>query len=725
MPNIPQIISQLNLLRNGDFSHYVDATTSPAGSGSVVFPLLTAHWRSLSNTTTVIPATVIVPDDPHRFLRIAKSDTIEQDVIDQSFFVKPSLREFTGTSTGVTVGATKIITISMSAAAFEVSEPSPSPGTTPPVVRTQPGDEIQLVNISAPASSGTYRVVAYNSSTSVDIVAKAGTDPATFGIANSVRILRKLDVFLVDLTVVFSVPTAQTADAIEPVAHIIRELPMPETDIPPVTIVTGAPVEYDEVTLSAGAVAKQIVCRLTNIEFIRSPRGLRLSLENTIGSTSDIADVGLYVGNYHLPVSTVSPAARGNVVTPLIPGPDHIHLLTGKGDLILMRAGSTAPEGYKKLKEELAFQRVSAVTITYDAGSDTSEVTIPGWAVPADELSGTYEIVFTDAAPAAPAKPGPLDVSVRMSDIAFNFVGGAQIDLTGILGTETVIFNTGGSPPFPVTLTEGTEFGAGIPTAGTTVAESLAIAINTDVNLGPIMTASASGAVVQVVTNAAYTNDADLLTDFGLLGETVTGATWVELNTATTTTQFRTVKSAVFSAPGDLSPRSGDAVFVVATAPLLATPAANAGDFRKPTKEGFGAIEGTSSTIMEIDTDGVAVNDIITFVDEDGDPLAPFFGQGPVYRVTLVDLAEGEVTVVDIGGGTTNIGPYTVDPANRYIVEKASGNHTHYAQQANLEERTLEAGGANSNTARGSHGHQMYEDDTIPQYRKFIICEKL
>lgn len=715
MPNIPQIISQLNLLRNGDFSHFVETTTSPSPPATV-FPLLLAHWDFSAGSGTIVTPAAIVPDDPHRYVRMSVGAVMEQVVLDHSFFVKPSVREFDGTSSGVAAGPPKIITITVTASAFEVSEPSPAPASAPAVVRTQPGDEIQLVNFTNPASSGTYRVVAYNSPTSIDIVAKAGTDSTSFAVADTIRILRKLDVFLVDLTVVFSVPTAQTASVIEPVANIVRELPMPETAISPITIVTGAPVEYDEVTLSPGALAKQVVCRLANVEFVRSPRGLRLSFENTGGGTSDIADVGLYVGNYHLPVSVVSPAPRGSVITPMIPGPDHLHLLTGKGDLILMRAGSMAPPGYKKLKEELAFQFTS-VTISYDASSDLSEIRVAGWAVPADELSGTYEIVFTDATPAAPARPGPLDVSVRMSDITFDFVGGAEIDLAGLLAGETVTFDVGGTVGYgPVVFTEGVDF---------TNAAELADAINLNATLAPLMTSSATGTVVQVFTDTAYTNDAALLAALGTLGDTVTGASWTELNAGPATAQFRTVKSAVFTTPGDLSSRSGSSVFVVATAPLLATPVADAGSFRKPTKEGFGAIEGTTSDIMEIDTDGVSVNDIITFVDEDGTPLAASGGQGPVYRVISINLSEGEVTVVDIGGGTTNVGAYTTDPANRYVVEKASGNHTHYAQQANLEERDLTSGGSNNNTARGAHGHQMYEDDTIPPYRKFIICEKL
>ena len=727
MPNIPQIISQLNLLRNGDFSRYVASTTN-AVAVPTIFPSLLAHWRQVGGaaSATIIPATTVVPDDPHRFVRMPTAMTIEQDVLDQSFFTKPSVREFDGTVDLVAAGP--VLTIEFSTLSpFEVNEPTPAPATVPAAVRTKPGDEIQLVNFTNPGSSGGYRVVEYVDENTVKVVAKAGTDPSSATATDVIRILRRLDVFLVDLTVVFSVPTGQTEDDIEPAANIIRELPMPEEIILPLTtLVVGAPTAYDDVTLSAGAAAKQIVCRLTNTEFVRAPRGLRLSLENTVGKNVDVADVGLYVGNYHLPVSTTIPAARGSAVTPLIPGPDHLHLLTGRGDLILMRAGSQAPEGYKKLKEELAFQSTT-VTIAYVSATDTSTVTVNGWAVPPTELSGTYEIVFTDPTPAAPAKPGPLDMSVRMSDIVFGFVGGVEIDLTGVGGVETVTFDDTTNPPTygPIVLTHGTDFAAGIPT-GYTAAESLAKAINDEATLGPLMTASASGNVVQVVSNTAYTNDAALLLALGDLNDTVTGGSWRELDNGPPATQFTTVKSAFFTVPGDLSARTGTAVLVVASAPLLAGPVSDAGEFKKPTKAGDGAVEGTiSATTLQIDVDGVAVNDLLTFVDDDGDPLAPVGSQGPTYRVTAIDLSEGEVTVVDVTGGATNVGQYVVDPANRYVIEKASGNHTHYAQSANIDERALKAGGANDNTARGVHGHQMYADDTIPPYRKFIICEKL
>jgi len=717
MPNIPQIISQPNLLRNGDFSHYVDSTVSPSPSAEV-FPSLLAHWNQIgvgAAGVSIIPAATIVPDDPHRFVRMLPGEAIEQDILDHSFFRKPSEREFDGTVTAVAAG---VLTISTGAfTAFEVNEPTPAPLALPAAVQTQPGDEIQLVNFTNPASSGKYRVVAYNSPTSIDVVAVSPTDSSTAAPADVIRILRKLDVFIVDLTVVFSVPIGQTASSIEPSLIVRRELPMGNITVLPLSsLVVGVPTAYDDVTLSPGAVAKQIVCRLTNAEFIRSPRDLSFRLSNIVFGPVDVADVGLYVGNYHLPVSTVSPAPRGSVATPLIPGPDHLHLLTGKGDLILMRAGSQAPAGYRKLKEELAFQRVTAgVTISYDAGSDTSTITIPGWAVPADELSGTYEIVFTDPAPAPPARPGPLDVSVRMSDIVFSLIGGAEIDLAGLLAGETVTFDVGGVAGYgPITLTEGIDF---------TDAATLAAAINSHVTLGPLMAASFSGTVVAVLDKGGYTS-ATLLAALGTLADTVTGSSWQELNGGAPTVQFKTVKSAVFTTNGDLSSRSGDEVLVVATAPILAAPVSSAGLFRKPTKAGDGAIE-ASSTVLEIDVDGVSVNDILTFVDDDGNPLPPVGGQGPTYRITAIDLTEGQVTVVDVTGGSTDIGPYTVDPANRYVIEKASGNHTHYAQQSNIEERELDAGGANNNTARGQHGHQMYADDAIPPYRKFIICEKL
>lgn len=724
MPNIPQIISQPNLLRNGDFSHFVASTVSPATAD--VFQSLLAHWRQINVAAagvSRIPVTTIVQDDPHQFIRLLPGEEIEQDILDHSFFRKPSEREFDGSISGVAAG---VLTISTGATpAFEVAEPSPAPLAAPAVVRTQPGDEIQLVNFTNPASSGKYRVVAFNSSTSISVVAVSPTNSATAAAADVIRILRKLSVFVIDLTIVFSVPTGQTASSIEPSLIVHRELPMADVTVTPLpSLVVGVPTAYDDVTLSPGAVAKQIVCRLTNAEFIRSPRSLSVNLANTVAGPVDVADVGLYVGNYHLPVSTSSPAPRGSVVTPLIPGPDHLHLLTGKGDLILMRAGSQAPEGYRKLKEELAFQFVSNVSVVYDSGSDTSTITIPGWAVPADELSGTYEIVFTDPSPAAPGKPGPLDVSVRMSDIVFSLIGGAEIDLAGLLAGETVTFDTGGAVYGPVTLTEGIDFGAAVhPTL--TVAESLAKAINDHVTLGPVMSASAAGTVTSVLDDGGYTSDATLLAAHGLLGDTVTGASWRELNGGPATTQFKTIKSAVFTTKGNLSSRNTDAAYIVATAPILVAPVSSAGAFRKPTKAGDGAIE-VSSTVLEIDVDGVSVQDILTFVDDDGDPLPPAAGpQGPTYRITAVNLTEGQVTVVDVTGGTTNVGAYTVDPANRYVIEKASGNHTHYAQQSNIEERQLDAGGASNNTARGQHGHQMYADDAIPPYRKFIICEKL
>jgi len=724
MPNIPQIISQPNLLRNGDFSHFVASTTSPSPPAEV-FPSLLAHWKQIgvsSAGVSLIAVPTVVKDDPHRFIRLLPGESIEQDILDHSFFRKPSEREFDGTVTGVAAG---VLTISTGAVtAFEVNEPSPAPLAAPTAVRTQPGDEIQLVNFTNPASSGKYRVVAYNSPTSIDVVAVSPTDSSTATAADVIRILRKLSVFIIDLTVVFSVPVGHTASSIEPSLIVRRELPMGNVTVLPLSsLVVGAPTAYDDVTLSPGAVAKQIVCRLTNAEFIRSPRDLSLRLSNTVAGPVDVADVGLYVGNYHLPVSTVSPAPRGSVATPLIPGPDHLHLLTGKGDLILMRAGSQAPAGYRKLKEELAFQFVPSVSAVYDAGSDTTRFSVPGWSVPADELSGTYELVFTDPSPSAPAQPGPLDVSVRMSDIVFSLIGGAEIDLAGILAGETVTFDTGGAAYGPITLTEGVDFGPAIHPL-LTMAESLAKAINDHVTLGPRMSASASGTVTSVLDDGGYTSDTALLAAHGLLGDTVTGASWRELNGGSVTTQFITVKSAVFTTNGDLGARNTDSAYVIATAPILAAPMSSAGSFRKPTKAGDGAIE-VSSTVLEIDVDGVSVQDILTFVDDDGDPLPPSGPQGPTYRITAVDLAEGQVTVVDVTGGTTNVGAYTTDPANRYVIEKASGNHTHYAQQSNIEERELDAGGSNSNVARGQHGHQMYADDAIPPYRKFIICEKL
>lgn len=719
MPNIPQIVSQPNLLRNGDFSHFVASTTTTSPPGTEVFQSLLAHWKQIgvsSAGVSLIAVPTVVKDDPHRFIRLLPGESIEQDILDHSFFRKPSEREFDGTVTGVAAG---VLTISTGAVtAFEVNEPSPAPLAAPTAVRTQPGDEIQLVNFTNPASSGKYRVVAYNSPTSIDVVAVSPTDSSTATAADVIRILRKLSVFIIDLTVVFSVPVGQAASSIEPSLIVRRELPMGNVTVLPLSsLVVGAPTAYDDVTLSPGAVAKQIVCRLTNAEFIRSPRDLSIRLSNTVAGPVDVADVGLYIGNYHLPVSTVSPAPRGSVATPLIPGPDHLHLLTGKGDLILMRAGSQAPAGYRKLKEELAFQFVTAVSAVYDAGSDTTQFSVPGWSVPADELSGTYEIVFTDPSPAAPARPGPLDVSVRMSDILFSLIGGAEIDLAGLLAGETVTFDVGGVAGYgPITLTEGVDF---------TDAATLASAINAHATLGPLMTASFSGTVVQVIDDSGYTSDATLLTALGTLADTVTGSSWQELNGGSATTQFKTIKSAVFTTNGDLGARNGDSAYIIATAPILVAPVSSAGIFRKPTKAGDGAVE-VSSTVLEIDVDGVSVQDILTFVDDDGDPLPPAAGpQGPTYRITAVDLAEGQVTVVDVTGGTTNVGAYTTDPANRYVIEKASGNHTHYAQQSNIEDRELDAGGSNSNVARGQHGHQMYADDAIPPYRKFIICEKL
>ncbi len=112
--------------------------------------------------------------------------------------------------------------------------------------------------------------------------------------------------------------------------------------------------------------------------------------------------------------------------------------------------------------------------------------------------------------------------------------GAAEIDVAGVLAAETVIFDTGGATYGPITLTEGIDF---------TDAATLAAAIIADGVLGPVMTADISGTLVRVYDTGGAVDDAALLAVHGLLGDTITGGAWSELNAGGAATQITSVVS--------------------------------------------------------------------------------------------------------------------------------------------------------------------------------------
>jgi len=713
---IPDIVSQLNLVRNGDFRHYVNTDTSPA-PGATVWPPLIAHWElSLSATplaSTVTDQVVVGEQEPKRYLELQTGEILSQRIISTDVFQRPSVRENECSISSLGVG--NQITVTATAPFFINDEPAPAP-LSAISVSMNVGDLVQVANFTDSDGSGTYRVVSVTSDTVAILEPVTVPDPSVNAVGHVLNVIRTLDTHLIDLTLVYSIPSGQPDTAVTPSIELIRELPMAADAVGPITIAGGN--TYDSV-INPGGITKQMIHRFV-IERPRKPRYINLKLRETGLGSIDIGDVGLFIGNYHMPVTTTFPVPSGTVQDAMPVPPDHLHLLTGRGDLILMRAGSQAPEGYKKLKEEIAFQN-AVVTITYDAVSDLSEITVTDWQVPPDLLSGTFEIVFEDS-PAAPGNPGPLDMSIRMSDVEFSDgrIGGAEIDLAGLTAGETVEI---GYPPFPntVTLTEGIDF---------TDAATLAAAINTDTNLSPVIVATAVGTVVEIRTVTAGWTNAQLVTEGYSVADTVTGADWEKIGGGALSPGGHlniptgNPTSALFNVRGDHSPRSGSSALVVATAPLLSNASSQAGDLEKPSKRGTDAVA-LAADQLELDTAGVELNDILTFTTEDGDPLAPSGGQGPTYQITSVNIEENEVVVQDITGGSTDVTVYATTVNNYYVIEKSSAKHSHYGSKADIDERELDSGGANSNTGRGNHGHEFYADDAIPPYRKFIICEKL
>lgn len=716
---IPDIVSQLNLVRNGDFRHYVNTATSPAPGATVWEPLI-AHWiLSLAGTplaSTVTDAAVVGEQEPKRFLRLQAGEVLSQRIISTDVFQRPSVRETECSITSL-VPLTDRIVATSTVPFFINDEPSPAP-LSAISVSMNVGDLVQVANFTDSDGSGTYRVVSVNTATEAVLEPVNVPDPSANLVGHTLNVIRTLDTHLIDLTLVYSIPTGLADTAVTPTIDLVRELPMSVDSVSPITIAGGNP--YDSV-VNPGGITKQMIHRFV-IERPRKPRYIRLVLTETGLGGTDIGDIGLFIGNYHMPITTTFPVPSGTVQDALPIPPDHLHLLTGRGDLILMRAGSQAPEGYKKLKEEIAFQEGTA-TILYDSVADLSTITIPDWQVPPDLLSGTFEIVFEDN-PAAPANPGPLDMSIRMSDVEFSDgrVGQAQIDLASLGAGETVTIGYPPSPPAnTVTLTEGVDF---------TDAATLAAAINADANLSPVLVATDTGTIVEIRTVTAGWTNAQLGAEGYSVADTVTGADWEQVGGGALSPAGQlniptgNPTSASFNVRGDHSPRTGSTVLVVATAPLLSNASSQAGELQKPSKRGTDAVA-LAADQLELDTAGVEVNDILTFTTEDGEPLAAVGGQGPTYQITAVNIEENEVTVQDITGGSTDVTSYASTVDNYFVIEKSSAKHSHYGGKADIDERELDAGGANSNTGRGNHGHEFYADDAIPPYRKFIICEKL
>lgn len=749
MPHVANIISQLNKLRNGDFRHYVGRTTAPLmpvggpwGGYNQQWQALLAYWKlnggvDPDNTIDITEQTTYGDDEPHRYVTLSAGEYISQELISRDFYSKPSVREANGSINAVTgLGAAQTIRITTSPdQTWIVEEPYPAP-LGPISVSAKVGDTVQVVNRTNPTGSGLYLITSVASTSGVILTPKAPFVPVGNTILDDVTVIRTLGVYLLDFTLTYVVRNGVNPDHLFPTISIYRNNPAASVVLTPKAIVSGG-LTFDSYPIPGGN-WKQVVVRFRT-ELVRPPVSAELKILILRG-THDIADVALVYGDYHLSIDTAVLPAAGNIPLPLVFGSDHMHWLTGRGDLVLLAAGNTSPPGYKKLVEELAIQTVqfgypsgnANALVSYDSFRNLSTITIvsssgvlQGWQVGSADLSATYELVFVDEGLTGPVAP-LMHASLRMHDVVFAVnvtKGGAMIKINGSLDTETVVI--AGS-----TFTRDNTSPAAFP----------ALAWDSEISLISKINAQFAGLLLaQVVvsgpdTFVVVTTVSDGWTDTTLgvsypISDTLTSGPWSKTDggALSPTLQLNVIggSGATFTVHGDLSLRNNTncKAYIVATAPLINNSTAKAGVLVKPSKFGNNA-QYVSATVLEIDISGVAVNDILTFIDAEGDPMPEASSyNGPVYRILAVDVDENQITIKSVGG-TTDVSAYVTGVENHFVIEKSSATHTHYASQANVDERSCEDGGAR-NTAYGDHGHKFPLDDAIPPYRKFIICEKL